>query len=337
MHFHIGKFGGGCLRSAKDVVRLFEVLGILNINIVVVSVFGGITNLLERIVEEKSLALFLHEFIYFHEAIAKELGLEDSLQSYFALQTKKFEGLFSQLCNIEKDPNSFPEIYAEIVAMGEDFSQKIVLEYVRSVAPKRVNVLRLDSRKIVSVLPSPLVGAIIDQELSVALINDQIEATKQPFIVVVQGLVAGAYLPTNPKTALLERDGGDVTAALIAASLTTESKQARLTYVKSFMEKALSPDKDSDNDSLASQIFKRRKKTKWKEGDVLKGQIGIRDFARYMKETGRIVVSLKVLKIKGTPTYFQVVDFWRTDVTLTVALEPVIVRMLLDQLDADPM
>jgi hypothetical protein len=336
MHFHIGKFGGGCLRSAKDVVRLFEVLSILEINIVVVSAFGGITNLLERIVKEKSLALFIHEFLFFHEVIAKELGLEDGLQSYFDLQTKNFESLFSRLCNIEKDPSSFPEIYAEIIAMGEDFSQKIVFSYIRSVAKKRVNVLRLDSRKLVAVRPPTLIGATLDQELSRLLIASQVERTKKPFIIVVQGFVASAPLVPKSKTALLEREGSDVTAALIAASLTTESNQARLTYVKSFMEKALSPDKDSYNDSLTSQIFKRRKKTKWKEGDVLKGQIGIRDFARYMKETGRIVVSLKVLKIKGTPTYFQVVDFWRTDVTLTVALEPVIVRMLLDQLDADP-
>lgn len=304
MHFHVVKVGGGCLRSAEDVVRLPEVLKEINGNIVVVSAFYGMTNLLNKIVKERSLDLFLHEFIPFHQKLVDDLDIQHSFSSYFASEIRGFRKLFSLLCELDEENTVFGEVYAEIIAKGEDFSSKIVFEYLRSVTPKRVNVAKLDSRLVVSVFPNTCINAEINQESSKVLIVSAIENTREPFIVVVQGFVAGVHYPSGIKTALLVREGSDITAALFASALTMSHEVTRLTFVKSFYSQG-------------------------KDKEILKDDVGLRRLVKYIEKTGVHVVSLKILKIEGLPTYFQIVDFNKTSVRATVAVEPIMIRSLI--------
>jgi aspartokinase len=305
MLFHVVKVGGGCLRSAEDVVRLPEVLKEINGNIVVVSAFYGMTNLLNKIVKERSLDLFLHEFIPFHQKLVDDLDIKHSFSSYFASEIRGFRKLLSLLCELDEENTVFGEVYAEIIAKGEDFSSKIVFEYLRSVTPKRVNVAKLDSRLVVSVFPNTCINAEINQESSKVLIVSAIEKTREPFIVVVQGFVAGTHYPSGIKTALLVREGSDITAALFASALTTSREGTRLTFVKSF--------------------YRQGKDDK----EILKDDVGLRRLVKHIEKTGVHVVSLKILKIEGLPTYFQIVDFNKTSVRATVAAEPIMIRSLI--------
>lgn len=277
MFFHIVKFGGGCLRCAKDVVRLSKVLTLLKGNIVVVSAFYGMTNMLTRVVDEKSSQIFFGKFLQFHKNLAKDLELSGELEQYFQQMEVRFKNSFDLLCD-DRDETSVSMSRAEIISMGEAFAQQIVSVYLKKAFTSlKKEVYVVDARGIISTENVEYIDAEIDQNSSKKLIEDYFDTSSRSSIFVVQGFVAGVCGSFPLRTALMKREGSDFTAALIAACL----KGSFLTYVKRFP----------------------------KENVMMRVHCGIKMLFDLQKEQGVVIISSEIANVEGLPTHFRLVDF----------------------------
>ncbi|MEZ4211052.1 MAG: hypothetical protein R3B39_02040 [Candidatus Paceibacterota bacterium] len=134
MHFNIIKFGGGCIRTAEDLLTLLKTYKQLHKlyggnTIIVVSAFYGMTNTLVKIVEGASFDSFIKDFLEFHKGVVKGLKIYDQdMREFFAEKEDRAKFLLNQL---RQNGDADKKIYAEIVAMGEDFSQAIVFRFLK--------------------------------------------------------------------------------------------------------------------------------------------------------------------------------------------------------------
>ncbi len=291
MLFRIVKFGGGCLHSGKDVKKLLAVLKILEGNIIVVSAFYGMTNVLVRAAKEYSFDIFLKEFLLPHRAIAKELGL-DMLDDFFR-QAAELAKYILSLAK-ENDPNG--RHYSQLVAMGEDFAQIIVTMYLVQ-HMKSYDVEGLDARSCVIQKGSGYVNVTIDQVVTGQRIRELVpSSSSKSHIRVVQGFLAGGLGRSPEVVSLMRREGSDLTAALFAAALSN----TELIYCKRFPP----------------------------GGKSLTGKTGIGKFFDAQRELGAIIVSPEIVHVEGLPFYFRVVNFEDTKIDLYVVGESRMVEVL---------
>lgn len=291
MIFHIVKFGGGCLRSAKDVKRLLVVLRITECNIIVVSAFYGMTNVLVRVAKKCSFSIFSQEFLEPHRMITKELGI-NTLEGFFQKKEERVKYLLSLMDYEGDNPR---RCYAEIVAMGEDFAQAIVTAYLTR--EKRLcKIESVDARNCIIHSGDGFVDVSIDQNLTTGKIQRALlDTSSETHIRVVQGFLAGS-IDRPGVVSLMRREGSDLTAALFAASFYNPT----LTYCKRFPN----------------------------NGKSLVGNIGIAKFFKHQQELGTVIVSPEILSLDGLPPYFRVIDFENPDIELFVVSEGVVLEKL---------
>ena len=285
MLFHIIKFGGGCLRTAKDVKRIPTVLKVLEGNIVVVSAFYGMTNVLVRAAKELSFDIFLQDFLLPHKAIVKELNLY-TLDKFFQEKNDQAQHLLSCM-KVEDDVSG--RLHSELVAMGEDVAQAIVVAYLLH-QTKILQVKAIDARLCIIQQGSGFIDVSIDQVVTRQRIQTLVSLNSPALqIRVVQGFIAGSMGRSPGVASLMRREGSDLTAALFAATL----PNAKLTYCKRFPT----------------------------DGKSLGGNISISKFFKQQEELGTVIVSPEIINVEGLPSCFRVRDFENLKRNLSVATD----------------
>ncbi|MEZ4103365.1 MAG: hypothetical protein R3B55_02310 [Candidatus Paceibacterota bacterium] len=294
----VGKVGGLVLNSTEAVKRLPYVLRQTNVNILVVSAFYGQTRLLLKVCDTLDSRYFLEDFIDYHKKMVEDLGLESSFNFLFLSHIRKFNRLYNKM--MLKDGSIDEESFrASVLAFGEDFSQTIVAEYLHQ---NYLNVEEgdslavVDARKIVATESGKCCDASVDQFTSKIRIQENIRPVSGRLFI-VQGFIGS--LATEPsRTTVLPLDGSDVTAALIAACLSTIEKPVSLVY------------------------FKRG------DPDSLYGFSNARKLMVYMKESGKTIVSPSIFDIKGLPSNFLIRNYDDLDQSLGVSAEPEMLKRI---------
>lgn len=299
MHFNIIKFGGGCLRIAEDVISLLKMLKQIKRgnNVIVVSAFYGMTNTLMKIVESASFNSFIKDFLEFHKSVAEDLKIYDQdMREFFAEKEDRAKFLLNQL---RQNGDADKKIYAEIVAMGEDFSQAIVFRFLKSRYSSSGKVHSVDARKILfSSSEEEYVDVSINEKLSRIETRDHFYGIRYPEkaakIFVIQGFLAG-HLSDAQKTSLMKREGSDLSAAYIASFLNASVPGVdtlRLTFVKRFPE---------DTDKRIHEHV-----------------LGLAKFVKMQEELGVIIVSPEVAFVDNLPASFSVVSFEEPEMNFEV-------------------
>jgi aspartate kinase len=195
----VAKFGGTSVKTSSAIRSVTQIIKANpDINIVVVSAVGGITNLLIEVCDAK--AGGRHEIIQkvldIHLSLAKELEVD--LEAKITLEVKRLYAL-DQL----EEPDAAMMDY--IVSLGEDLSSMIVHSYLLS---QGLKVTRLDARNHI----------ITDNHFGKA--TPDLAAIKQRSfpseLCIIQGFVGAT---TDGRTTTLGRGGSDYSAALIAEGL----------------------------------------------------------------------------------------------------------------------
>lgn len=306
MHLTTAKVGGGSLKTADSIKRLVNLILEEEYNILIASAFSGMTNILEDIVRSRQSENFSKLFMSFHKGLAKSLRLKE-IDVFFGEQSIRFDLEFARLMATEK--NSFEESrsMAEIISMGEDFAQRIIYEFARPKLASTLTTLELvDSRGVVVTKAGNYLNARFDQKETTERVLEVF--TTDSYVYIMQGFVAGTKAKNGEtETVLLGREGSDVTAALICACLRNlpKPRSTSLVYLKTFGD------------------------------DSLHGEIEIGKLFRYMKKTGKTVVSTNILKVKNLAEYFAVVDFHNPAKHLIVSADPLVVKRLLGNLPVD--
>ncbi len=245
------------------------------------------TNTLVKIVEGASFDSFIKDFLEFHKGVVKGLKIYDQdMREFFAEKEDRAKFLLNQL---RQNGDADKKIYAEIVAMGEDFSQAIVYRFLKSRYGSG-KVHSIDARKILfSSSEDEYVDVSINQELSKMQTRDNFSNFRYPQrgskIFVIQGFLAG-HLSSVQKTSLMKREGSDLSAAYIASFLNSPLPgfdTLNLFFVKRFPE-------DTD---------KR----------IHEHALGLARFVKMQEELGAVIVSPEVASVDNLPASFSVVNF----------------------------
>ncbi|NPA44621.1 MAG: aspartate kinase [Chlorobi bacterium] len=205
------KFGGGVLKSSKDIVRLGDILKENdgeNI-IVVVSAFNKITSKFEDLINaffsvKKIEETIFNEIKSFHFSLAKDLF--DDI-NYYSIELK-LKKLFDEILDIFNNglTNDYHFEYDKIVSYGELLSSTIVYEFLKL---KNINCSFKDSRNLI-VTNSDYTEAKVDWELSGKRIKEECDFNENN-IYISQGFVAA---DNNGNTTTLGREGSDFTASV---------------------------------------------------------------------------------------------------------------------------
>lgn len=296
MSFEVIKIGAESMKDSASIKRACELFLNSKSWIMVVSAFYGMTNILEKVVNSRSKDPFFFEFLSFHKDIFLSLGLD--FESFKETQVLRFNKAFERLQKTVKGSNEEQELFAEIISMGEDFSQMIVCMYMSQNLTELKFVKIINSRFVIATKPGDYIQADFDQSQTSKNIVTTFSDPNAKYV--VQGYVAG-YLGEDRsiKTTLLGREGGDVTAALICACLRNNGIDSSLTYVKIFGE-----------NPIPLEI------------------VGIKKFFSKQKEIGVIIVSERIVLVEGLPEDFKIVDFDKSNNTLYVTSTKVIVDEL---------
>lgn len=304
---NIMKFGGGSMKTATDVAKVVEYFLVEKGCIMVVSAFSGMTNLLEEVVAGRNPDKFFQEFLPYHRVLIKSLGIK-GLGEFLEAQSLRFQKSFDELCGLERDSRAEERCSANIISMGEDFAQIIIGSYLKTRVPDGKTMEMVDSRNVIVAQSnsSGYIGESFDQEATEKLASLAFVGFLKK-VYVVQGFVCGKHNSSSNEvlTALLKREGSDVTAMLIFISLTkalshVPDVDVRLTFVKTFGE------------------------------DALIGEMGLGKLFIYMERHQRTIISQGILEIQDLHLgrYFSIVDFKNRAKSATVWMEKHMIEML---------
>jgi aspartate kinase len=207
MSFTVHKFGGSCLKSESDLVRIAEIVNDSPPRVVVViSAFYGVTNmLLEAIDECESSAAFVSEIRAIHRNI--------SLSTAAAVETEEFVRLLTRLqYDLKSSQSSHDDLKVEyrILAYGEKLATLVVADYLRR-AGVRAEAVSAEDIGIV------IIGEGRQRRIDLAATSPGLLNVIQKKVIPV---ITGWYGSNEDgEVAVLERGGSDVTAAAIAKIL----------------------------------------------------------------------------------------------------------------------
>ncbi len=212
------KFGGGVLKTGKDVYRIPEILDFYKNDklIIVVSAFNKVTNKFERLLNDwfyknefnKDLFVSLKEY---HILFATEI-IPGELRNI----TDKINEIFSEIKCIfsKKLSDNYHYEYDRIVSYGEILSSMIIFEFLNQ---NRTDCKFEDVRNLI-ITNSDFREAKVNWEETEKNITEKCKNTNFR-ICVTQGFIAS---DKNGNTTTLGREGSDFTASVLAYSLDVE-------------------------------------------------------------------------------------------------------------------
>lgn len=218
------KFGGTSVGSAKSIK---SVIDIINNNsesgkqIVVVSAFSGITNLLldgtQAILDkENTIEDICAEIVDIHLVVIKEL-IEDK-----KVKNKIFKFLHAELDKLKQLYKGIsligeltPKTEAKIVSFGELLSSFIISE---ALVLNGLSIVRKDARQLI-IANQNYTNASVDFKITNKNIQEFVSSNDAD-VILVPGFVASNK---HKETTVLGRGGSDYTAAIIAAALNADS------------------------------------------------------------------------------------------------------------------
>lgn len=214
----IFKFGGGTLTDVASIKHLGKIMNPYKNDtiVIVVSAFGKVTNMLEKIVQRK----------------INHIPCDDAIKALYDYHLHILYGLFEvldelllqalDLCkaHLSITPTSLntredqEQLYSDIVSWGEILSSKIIAAYL---AHSGIPCLWVDASLYIQTRCGRM-NAIVDQELTKDVIElALIPLLSQNNIVVMQGFIGSASIGSYTTT--LGKEGSDYTGALLAVNL----------------------------------------------------------------------------------------------------------------------
>ena len=218
------KFGGTSVGSSKSIQSVIEIVKSNSPStkqIVVVSAFSGVTNLLlegiqailnkENTIDEISAKIVDLHLVVINELIEDEKA-KNKIFKYLHAELDSLKQLYKGISLIGE---LTAKTEAKIVCFGELLSSFIVGEAMVSAG---LNVERKDSRQLI-IANQNYTNATVDFKITNKNIQDYLNSNESDVI-----LVPGFVASNNQKeTTVLGRGGSDYTAAIIAAAIDADS------------------------------------------------------------------------------------------------------------------
>jgi len=218
------KFGGTSVGSAKSIKSVIEIVKgntTSGKQIVVVSAFSGVTNLLldgiQTILTKKnSFDTISTRIVDIHLNVINELiddeTVKNTIFNFLHTELDKLKQLFQGISLIKE---LTPKTEAKIASFGELLSSFIIKE---AMLANGLNVERKDTRELI-VANKNYSNAIVDFKSTNSNIKEYLKINTTDVI-----LVPGFVAANNEKeTTVLGRGGSDYTAAIIAAALDVDA------------------------------------------------------------------------------------------------------------------
>ncbi len=208
MNWEVHKFGGSSLADAEVISKVAEIVE--EGQAVVLSAMGGVTDKLVALIDE---AIFrkesnsIEELYNLHVVTSKELGVESTVEGRFK---SDFQDLRNLLRTIWITGATSPEIEAQILGYGEQWSTIIMENYLKSMGH---SVLRIDAREVL-VVENESSSVSVLWELSSENLKKVVGDFKGTLV--ITGFVAST-LDGHPTT--LKRNGSDLSAAIFGVLL----------------------------------------------------------------------------------------------------------------------
>ena len=213
------KFGGTSVGSSKNIKKIIDIIsknGQNNTQIVVVSAFAKITNLLIEAaqlasIKKTSYVSVLEDIKSIHLNIISELftnPIQQELTKYIETKLKELKLVLDSISLIN-DLSAKSE--ASIVSYGELLSSYIIAQALKIY---KIDAIRKDARELINTNTS-YTNASINFDITNKNITSFFSNNKVS-VVVMPGFIASA---NNGDTTVLGRGGSDFTAAIIAAAI----------------------------------------------------------------------------------------------------------------------
>mgnify|MGYP003418512913 CR=1 FL=1 len=230
--------GGDAIKNAESIRRLLSILKeYVGVKIIlIVSAFQGMTNLLEHVVntylvnteDAERLLMYIHEE---HITHAKKLMLSaktlNALDALFMRKKRKIRELLTQ--NF-----SYPQLYSEVVSMGEKYSTLIVSSFFA----EHESVIHISAETLIYTEGS-LEGAKISETKTFSTIqnfkNQFLNCTAR--FAVTEGFI-GSSNDNHSVVTTLGREGSDLTASVVV----TMAHGYQIGYFKKFAYHTADPD-----------------------------------------------------------------------------------------------
>jgi len=201
------KFGGSCLKSIQDLERISEIIGNSHGKpVVVVSAFGGVTNLLLEAINCKQNPSSI---------ISKIRAIHADISSTTAniVNSERFSNLLVQLAEdaAQLEENRIDDsIEHRILSYGEKMASVLIAEYLKMQFHQAVAVW---AEEIGVVIQGGGRHRHLKIEPALPVLNEMLSMKNIP-------IITGWYgINEDGKIAVLERGGSDVTASAIGAVL----------------------------------------------------------------------------------------------------------------------
>tara|TARA_R110002073_G_scaffold72537_1_gene177205 strand:- start:184814 stop:187264 length:2451 start_codon:yes stop_codon:yes gene_type:complete len=217
------KFGGtsvGSAKSIKSVINIVQNNSKSTKQIVVVSAFSGVTNLLLEGIQvvlnkTNSIDVISAEIVDKHLVVINELITDENTKNtifkFLHTELDKLKQLYQGISLINE---LTPKTEAKIVSFGELMSSFIIGEAMKA---HGLQVTRKDTRELI-VANENFSNAIVDFNLTNKNIKEFV-ATCTSAIILIPGFVASNR---KKETTVLGRGGSDYTAAIFAAAVDAE-------------------------------------------------------------------------------------------------------------------
>ncbi|RMG40336.1 MAG: bifunctional aspartate kinase/homoserine dehydrogenase I [Candidatus Dadabacteria bacterium] len=210
------KFGGSSVSTPENISRVIDIISQSeDVRAVVVSAFGGVTDLLEEAGQAASSRESSYEITFKHISERHLLAVEKLIpaerRSAIAVEVKV---LLKELEEALQGISLLGEFTARtrdsVLSFGERLSAYIISEAIKS---HGIDAEYLDARNVLKTT-SDFGNAVIDIDKSYSLITDHFNS--HPALQIVTGFIAS---DSEGLTTTLGRGGSDYTAALFGAAL----------------------------------------------------------------------------------------------------------------------
>jgi len=216
----VSKFGGTSVGSAKNINKVIQIVSNKNEKtVVVVSAFGGITNLLINASElakngDVKYKTTLTEIKSKHDKTVEELFKEEDRDEIKKYVSKVLGQLTETLNGVFLLKDLSDKSLAKIVSTGEIISSFII---ARSMKNQGLNAVLKDSRELIKT-DSNYISALIDNNLTYDNIKSFINSITND-VIVFPGFISS---DSKNETTTLGRGGSDFTAAIIAKAVNAD-------------------------------------------------------------------------------------------------------------------
>jgi len=216
----VSKFGGTSVGSAKNINKVIQIVSNKNEKtVVVVSAFGGITNLLINASElakngDVKYKTTLNEIKSRHDKTIEELFKEEDRDQIKKYVSKVLGQLTETLNGVFLLKDLSDKSLAKIVSTGEIISSFII---ARSMKNQGLNAVLKDSRELIKT-DSNYISALIDNNLTYDNIKSFINSITND-VIVFPGFISS---DSKNETTTLGRGGSDFTAAIIAKAVNAD-------------------------------------------------------------------------------------------------------------------